>query len=163
MALSETQSVYSESLEYLATHSVFFVFYEMLLGMYIYHANKAKGLSIIPLIVIALYGRIYDEQWFLDTAIFGIAIYILSSVSVPNIKWNFINKVLHIIDEYSYSIYLGHTTVMFIFSRLQEKIGYSNLVLAGIDLIGCIIFIPILHNVIEKPMAKLILPSSKKD
>ena len=162
IALSRNQSIYSESLEYLATHSVFFVFYEMLLGVYIYKVDKSKGASILPILLIAAYGRIFKDQWLLDTAVYGLIVYIISTVSAPNIESGVIKQIFHIIGEYSYSIYLGHTTVMFIFSRLQERIGYSNLVLGALDIIGCVIFIPILHNLIEKPVWNIILARNRK-
>ncbi len=59
-------------------------------------------------------------------------------------------KVLQVIGEYSYSIYLGHAIVMFIMSKAQELLHFSNAKLAIMDLIGCLIFIPFLPELIDK-------------
>lgn len=152
--IASGSGIYAESLEYLSTHSVFFVFYEMVLGMYIYEAKKSKVISIVPLVIIGLYGRIYKNYWMLDTAIYSFIIFFLSNKSNTELESlkPCVKKIIAKLDEYSYSIYLGHTTVMFIFSRLQERIGFSNTALGLFDFIGCIVFVPLLHLIVEKSL-----------
>ncbi len=150
VALSNNESIYAQSYGYLATHSVFFVFFEMLLGMYLYKTDKTKGRSLLPIVLIWLIGEVYDESWFSYAAVYGLVIFILSALSEIDIKsGSLCSKIIMLIDEYSYSIYLGHTTVMFTFSRLRNVIGYSNITLMILDFVGSVIFIWFLHNVVE--------------
>ena len=118
--------------------------------MYLYKADKTKGRSLLPIVLIWLIGEVYDERWFSYAAVYGLVIFVLVTLGEIDIKSESLcARLVMLIDEYSYSIYLGHTTVMFTFSRLRDVIGYSKITLMILDLVGSIIFIWFLHNVVE--------------
>lgn len=149
--------VFTKSNSYLAAHSPFTVLFEFFTGMFIYYVfikNREVNKNwLIPIWGIGVFGSIFGQSRFIITALYGWLVYCIAE---KEIKCNaFVEKVLKKLDEYSFAIYLGHTTIMFIMSRIQEAVGFSNMKLAILDLVGCITFIPILHEFIEKPGTKL--------
>ena len=119
--------------------------------MFIYYCCAKKN-RVIWIVFIGIFGSIFGGDRFIVTALFGTLIYSVVDLKVK--CGEKAEKILSKLNEYSFSIYLGHTTVMFIMSRFQERLGFSNVKLAIFDLIGCILFIPFLHELIEKPGAK---------
>lgn len=99
-----------------------------------------------------MFGLIYDRKEIVMTCVFAGIVYILSEYRSI---WRY-GKIENILDEYSFSIYLSHTTVMMIFSTLQESVQFGTAKLAVLDLIGCNILIPLLHLLVEKPCTKLL-------
>lgn len=150
-AYSQFSGVFEASGVYLSTHSAFSVLFEFFIGMYLFYAMGEKD-KLIPIGLIGILGSIYGIDRFIVAGLFGTIIFCVAGNNVY--CGERMNRILVKLDEYSFSIYLGHTTVMFIMSRLQEKIGFGNMKLAILDLIGCGIFIPILHELIEKPVGR---------
>lgn len=143
--------VFAESGKYLASHSPFAVLFVFFIGMYIYY-DSGEWRNLVLLVIIGIIGSIYNNDRFVVSALFGLLIN-----STIGMKFNCgkkLTKLLQFLDEYSFSIYLGHTTVMFILSRIQEQLGFGNAMLAIFDLVGCFIFIPILHKMVEKPVSR---------
>lgn len=136
---------------FLSERSPFSSLYKFSIGMFIYYACRDKN-RIIWVAMIGIAGCVFQKNSLIIPSLLGIVFY-----CVMDKKFSFgekTTKLLAKMDEYSFSVYLGHTTVMFIMSRIQENMGFSNVILAVLDLILCIIFIPLLHELIEKPCAK---------
>ncbi len=144
-----------ESGQYLSSHSPFAVLFVFFIGMNIYY-NSKEVINLVSLVTIGLIGSIYNDERLIVSGLFGMLIYGTIGRQFKCSK-KYMN-LLRLFDEYSFSIYLGHTTVMFILSRMQEQLGFSKAMLAIVDLVGCFIFIPILHEVVEKPMSRLLNP-----
>lgn len=146
--------------DYIATHSPIAVLYELLLGAYMYKCtciqNKAdaKCRTILPIIFLLIAG-IYSVHNYIVSATALLALLFCYDLKVL-FPIPILNTAINVIDQYSFSIYLGHTTVMFIFSRLQELMCFSNVLLAGLDLAGSVTLIILLHCLIEKPSQKLL-------
>ena len=143
-----------ESSRYLYYNSSIFVFYDFLLGMNIAYLkeNKAEVKRFYsPIIVLGLIGCIYKiDKWIIST-LFAIIIYNIVEIDFE-IQGKIKTRIYNYVLKYSFSIYLGHSVVMFFFGRLQDIQSFSNTTLAIYDVLGFIIIIPF-FAVIEKMTA----------
>ena len=65
------------------------------------------------------------------------------------------NAFIQKFDEYSFSIYLAHTTCLEFFALLRDRLGLNIVVVAGLSAISTIFLTIVLHNLVEKNFLKL--------
>lgn len=65
------------------------------------------------------------------------------------------NFVIRKFDEYSFSIYLAHTTCLEFFATLRDMYGINTLIVAVLSFISSILLTIVLHNLVEKPFERL--------
>ena len=145
--LGEGDSVYKYSFLWLKTCSPVVVLYQFVIGMYIFYGIKEsrKKEYFLPICMLGIFGIIYDEERFAITALMGIMFLLVIDIKTNTNTKGF--KILKIIEEYSFSIYLGHTTVMAITGKLQEVYSFSTLMKTIIDISGTFIFVLFLHQI----------------
>ena len=97
------------------------------------------------LMLLAIFLITFEEEY-LFTLLFLLLI-ICFYYRVIQCKLPWVNTVIRTLDEYSFSIYLGHTAVIGFVSRLKDCFGFSSLVQAGLDVILFAIYIPLLHRI----------------
>lgn len=134
----------------------FFYLHYFILGIVFYYAEEEGKVreTVIGAIVFAL-ASISVNHTLTHAAcamLFLILIIMAKELKVKNVK---VQKVIDLLDSYSYTIYLGHAVVMDGIELLRGRMELSKAVIAmigiGCTIVGCVI----VHKVIEKPMEKL--------
>lgn len=62
--------------------------------------------------------------------------------------------LLQKLDEYSFSVYLAHTTCLRIFATLRGMFGLHPILVGGFSLISTVVLTWALHNLVEIPFGK---------
>ncbi len=104
---------------------------------------------------IGIIGLIYGNSTYTLVAIFALLLYFLSDYKP--VLGKVASWIVGIIDEYSFSIYLGHTTVLNVVSYIRDTHGLSTLYVIGLSGIGTVVLVVFLHNFVERPVAKALL------
>lgn len=125
-----------------------------LFGIVIYYIEKEKKLSqgvgfyIINLVFIFVF-RV-ERQNSIWTLFFGFLVMFSKNLSISN---TFVCRCINIIDEYSYSIYLFHVTVMDYVDRWKlSHIEYWRMQAFMIIMCGTAVGVFLMHNLIEEPI-----------
>lgn len=134
-----------------------------LFGIVIYYIIKEKvGNQLVLFLVINLLFIVFfkgDGDVNVWTVIFGLLV--IGSKDLV-IKQEFLRRLIDIVDEYTYSIYLVHATVMEYIDRWRlSHTGNWKIQACFIILVQTTIGIILVHNLIEKPIYKLAVKCAK--
>lgn len=134
--------------------NIFTYIHYLFLGVVLYYALKEKKEVITSLVflVFCLVAGIYQKFEWLYVFIFCCMILLLFKVKfkLPN----FLEKIIDVLDKYSYTLYLGHGVI---FCGILDKLillGTSRIIILLISIFGTILFTFIVGRYIEKPMQK---------
>jgi peptidoglycan/LPS O-acetylase OafA/YrhL len=143
---------FGPSREYLSGRSPFAMFFVFLIGMvFYYYQDVGIKTGMISVALVGIIGYVFEVDRFFMSALLGTLVYLLINCKVNLGKR--IGKVVSKLDEYSFTIYLGHAAVMF------TVIEVSNLLALPIRpkiiaFVFCLVIIPMLHELVEKPSTK---------
>lgn len=147
--LSNNSRVYELSYVFLADHHPASLLYQFFAGciayVYLFEKKSMKIVGGYSLMLLAIFLITFEEEY-LFTLLFLLLI-ICFYYRAIQFKLPWVNTVIRTLDEYSFSIYLGHTAVMGFVSRLKDCFGFSSLIQAGLDVVLFAIYIPLLHRI----------------
>lgn len=145
--LEKGNDMYKDSFAWLKAYSPIVVLYQFVIGMYIFYGIKENREKeyYLPICFLGIFGIIYGEERFVIAAVIGTIFLLITDIRVNVCMRGF--KLLEIIEEYSFSIYLGHTTVMAITRELHEIYFLSSRAVTIISLVGSILLVIVLHQV----------------
>lgn len=134
----------------------FFYLHYFILGIVFYYA-EAEGRvreTVIGALAFAL-GSIAINHTLTHQAcamLFLILIIMAKELKVKNQR---LQRIIDVLDSYSYTIYLGHAVVMDGIELIRGRMELSQLTIAVIGIVCTVIGCFIVHNLLEKPMEKL--------
>jgi peptidoglycan/LPS O-acetylase OafA/YrhL len=142
----------SNSLHYIRSKNAMSQLWIFAVGGAIFILKDTTWQKYFLLMLFALIGLVYQKENVTMVFCFGVMM-----AAVGLVKYNFSNRwyrTLKTLDEYSFSIYLGHTTMIEFMSVLRDLYHLSSPVVGVCSVIGTIMLIWVLHNLVEKPSAR---------
>lgn len=144
--LALSNITFNDSLAYLSGKSPLAVLWIFLIGA----CDRNEGYTLFA---IAIWGMIYGYTGATMVVCFA---WILAKVQDQTFDFGKgLNKIIHIFDEYSFSIYLAHTTALEIFSTLRDMFGLNTAIVAGASVVLTLVLVIVLHNFVEVPFSKI--------
>lgn len=134
----------------------FFFLHYFVMGIVLYYAlEEGKVREVLIGCLVFVFGSLIMNSTLTNTAcamLFMILIIMVKEVRVENKK---LQKCIHSLDAYSYTVYLAHAVVMNGIEMLKNRYPLSQITILLIA-IGCTLVGTILvHHVIERPMEKV--------
>lgn len=144
----------AHSLYYIRSKNAFSQLWIFAVGGGMFVINKTNWLKFFLPVVFALLGLIYHKDNITMVCCFAIMI---AAIGFVKFKFNASDRCVRFIrtlDEYSFSIYLGHTTIIEFIAALRDIYHLNTAVVGLCSVIGTIVLVWGLHNFVEKPTAK---------
>lgn len=147
----ELLDIYSDSLDYIDNKNPISQLWIFAVGggMFILR-NTLRAKYIIPTIF-AIFGLIYNKETVTLVCCFSVIVAATGPCYFFNIpQW--LVFVLKKLDEYSFAIYLGHTTIIEFMSVVRDMYHLNTIMVALCSVVGTFLFILILHKYVERPI-----------
>lgn len=146
----------SRVLNYIYECNIFTYIHYLFLGVLLYYSIKEKKEVITSLVflVLCLVAGIFLKIEWLYVFVFCSIILLLSKVKFKLPK--FLEKIINVLDKYSYTLYLGHGVI---FCGILDKLilfGTSWIIILLIAIFGTCLFTFIVGKYIEKPMQRIL-------
>ena len=134
----------------------FYYLHYFAMGIVLYYAvEESKVRELIAGCVMFALGSSIMNSTLTITAcsvLFVILILMAKDIKVKNEK---LQKLINILDAYSYTIYLSHAVVMNGIEMLKNRYALSQITILLIAVVCTIAGAVIVHHVVERPMAKV--------
>lgn len=142
---------FANSLHYINNKNAVSQLWIFAVGGGIFVLKDSLWAKYIYFMAFAIMGLVYHNDDIVMVCCFAVIISAIGQVNFkPSDKWC---KIWNTLDEYSFSIYLGHTTIIELMGIIRD-IYHLNMFIVGVGSIGgSILLVWSLHNLIERPVA----------